>query len=55
MIEVGHDFTMQLNKWFDEEGTKNSFDTWHGKICSFLLEICLYLLVCHVIYKMSNF
>ena len=55
VIEVGHDFTMQLKKWFDEKGIKNSFDTWHGKICSFLLEIfsCICLFV--MLYKMSNF
>ena len=28
--EVGHDFTIQLKKWLDEKGIKNSFDTWHG-------------------------
>ena len=32
VIEVGHDFTMQIKKWCDSKGIKNSFDTWHGKI-----------------------
>ena len=51
MIEVGHDFTIQLKKWFDDKGIKNSFDTWHGKIFSFLLAIYLFVMF----YKMSKF
>ena len=26
-VKVGHDFTIQLKKWLDEKGIKNSFDT----------------------------
>ena len=30
IVEIGHDFTLQLKNWLDKQGIKNSFDSWHG-------------------------
>ena len=29
--EVAHDYVPALKSWFERQGIRNSYDSWHGK------------------------